>query len=51
MKLNGEPKELEMHQKDVETMQERTRDAQWREKKSESENAWTVLKQATPPQF
>jgi len=23
MKLNGEPKELEMHQKDVETMQEK----------------------------
>jgi len=47
MELDGELKELEMQQKDSETVQ----GAQWREKKSESENTWVVFKQATPLRF
>jgi len=49
MELNGEPKQLKTQQKDAKKVQERMRDMQWREKKSE--NAWVVLKQATPRRF
>jgi len=51
MELNGEPKELETQENDAETVHERTRGVQQREKKSESENAWAVLKQAALRRF